>query len=130
MQWSETATTLQLWSQIIGKTRMALEPMQNHWWNVALYVSARGLTTSVVHQRDRAFEIELDLIEHVLRVRDCDGRDAGFALDAGMSVARFYARYLETLASLGIEVAIYARPVEVAESIPFAQDDEHAAYDR
>jgi len=129
VQWSETATTLQLWSQIVGKTRLALEPLQNHWWNVALYPSARGLTTSLMYAQGRAVEIELDLIEHALRVRT-EARDDGFALEAGMSVARFYARYRETLASLGIECAIYAKPVEIAEAIPFDRDETHAAYDR
>ena len=126
--WLDTKTTLHLWSQIVGKTRLALEPMQNHWWQVPLYASARGLATPVLRAGDRAFEVELDLIAPALRVRAGDGRDAGFAL-APMSVATFYRRYGEALASIGVEVAIHARPVEVIESIPFADDEIHASFD-
>ncbi len=127
-EWSATAETLQLWTQIVGKTRLALCPLQAQWWNVPLYVSARGLSTAAMPYGEEFLEIEFDFVSHALRFRTSAGADASFPLQA-QSVADFYARYLKTLAVLGMPVAMYATPVEVAHPIPFAQDEEHASYD-
>jgi hypothetical protein len=126
--WLDTATTVHMWTQIIGKTRLALAPPQNHWWHVPLYVTPCGLTTSVLIHRDRAFEVDLDLVGHALRVTDAEGRVSGFALEP-MSVATFYRRYRDLLAGIGVDLAIRTRPVEVEVAIPFEQDDVHASYD-
>ena len=127
--WLDTTTTLHMWSQIVGKTRMAREPMLNHWWQVPLYVTACGLGTPVLHDGDRAFEIEFDLVRHALRVRDSAGRTPSFPLEP-MTVAEFYRRYAATLAEINVELDIWPHPVEVAEAIPFQGDELHRAYDR
>jgi hypothetical protein len=127
-RWLDTATTLHMWTQIIGKTRLALEPMQNHWWQVPLYVTPVGLTTPLLTDGDRGFDIELDLTGHALRVRDARGRTAGFPL-APMSVATFWARYRAALARLDVVPHIRACPVEVVQAIPFDEDETHASYD-
>jgi hypothetical protein len=126
--WIDTATTLQLWTQIVGKTRLALEPMQNHWWQVTLFVTPTGLTTPVLHDRGRAFTIELDLIGHALRVREHGGGTHGFALEP-MTVAAFYRRYRDALAAIDVAPKILARPVEVVDAIPFERDEVHRSYD-
>jgi hypothetical protein len=127
--WTDTEATLHLWTQIVGKTRLALAPMQNHWWQVPLYVTARGLGTSLIENGGRAFEVELDLVAHELRVRDAAGRTPSFPLES-ISVAEFYRRYREVMRAIDVEVAIMARPVEVPEAIPFAADEQHRTYDR
>jgi Family of unknown function (DUF5996) len=126
--WLETATTMHMWSQIVGKTRLALEPMTSHWWQVPLYVTATGIATPVLHDGDRGFEVELDLVGHALRIRDDAGRTPSFALEP-MTVADFLARYREALASIGVELRILARPTEVDPAIPFDRDDVHRSYD-
>ena len=126
--WQATALTMHMWSQIVGKTRLQLAPAQNHWWHVALYVTPVGLTTSVIETGDRAFEIELDLVGHALRVRDARGRTPSFPLEP-MPVADFYRRFLEVMRSLDVEVRIYRRPVECVEAIPFDEDQVHRSYD-
>lgn len=127
--WKDTCATLQLWTQIVGKTRLALTPWLNHSWHVALYVTARGLTTSVISGRTCDFEIGFDFIDHALLIRTSGGRIGKIALKP-MTVADFYAAYRTALGGLGIEVEISASPNEVAESIPFASDTSHASYDR
>jgi hypothetical protein len=117
-----------MWTQIVGKTRLALAPMENHWWQVALYVTVRGLTTSPMPHGNRAVAVELDFISHELVVRADDGARHSFPLTA-MTVADFFAQYLGTLRNLGIDPAIYASPVEVETAIPFARDSKHASYD-
>jgi hypothetical protein len=102
--------------------------MVNHWWQVPLYVSARGLTTSLMHANSTGLEMEFDLIEHELEVRSSDGRMRRVPLEP-QSVARFYQATMGALGDLGIDVAILARPVETVESIPFADDEKHHAYD-
>ena len=126
--WEDTRATFHLWTQIVGKVRLALEPMVNHWWQVPLYVSARGLTTSLMHADSTGLEIEFDLIDHVLEVRVSDGHRRHVPLEP-QSVASFYHATMETLGALGIDVSILARPVEIVESIPFADDQKHHAYD-
>jgi hypothetical protein len=127
-QWRDTYATLHMWTQIVGKTRLALAPMQNHWWQIALYLTPRGLTTSPMPFDHRSFAVEFDFLDHRLVVRASDGATGGFPLSA-MPVAEFYAAYRAALAAMGIEVAIMARPVEVATAIPFAEDRTHASYD-
>jgi len=126
---AETRRTLLLWAQIIGKTRLALAPMLNHWWQVPLYVSARGLTTSKIPCGDRAFDVELDLLAHQLVLRTSDGgRDA---LDlCEQRLPDFYRGYLDRLARLGIDVQIRPFAVEVADSIRFDRDPVTCHYDR
>jgi hypothetical protein len=126
--WEETRDTLQLWTQVVGKIRLALEPMINHWWQVPLYVSARGLTTSLMHVGGRGLEIDFDFIDHVLDLRTSEGRLLTVALEA-RSVASFYRATMDALDELGIQVEILARPVELPEAIPFAEDDRHHSYD-
>jgi uncharacterized protein DUF5996 len=125
--WRDTKDTLQLWTQIVGKTRLALAPMVNHWWQAPLYVSARGLTTSAMPYEDRLVEAEFDFVDHVLVVRT-DSDERRMAL-APRSVADFYREYRATLLDLGLRVRIWQHPVEVETAIPFSEDKTHASYD-
>ena len=127
--WKDTRDTLHMWTQIVGKTRLALTPLVNHWWNVPLYVSARGLTTTAMPYDSRAFEVEFDFLDHQLRIDSSDGTSKRLAL-APRSVADFYAEYMAALKSLGIEPQIWKMPVEIADPIAFDQDRTHASYDR
>ena len=126
---AETAKTLLLWSQVVGKTRLALAPMINHWWQVPLYVSARGLTTSLIPLEGRAFEVELDLLSHRLELRVSDGQRRSFALGPG-TLADFYARYFHALRAVDIDVSISPLAVEIAETIHLDTDTQPRAYDR
>ncbi|MES2393346.1 MAG: DUF5996 family protein, partial [Acidobacteriota bacterium] len=126
--WAETADTLHMWTQIVGKTRMTLCPLQAQWWNVPLYVSARGLSTAAMPCGAEFLEIEFDFVEHVLRFRSSTGRVDAMRLEA-QSVAAFYGKYLQMLAEFGVDVKLWAVPVEVAKAIPFAEDETHASYD-
>jgi uncharacterized protein DUF5996 len=126
--WRDTYETLHLWTQVIGKVRLARTPWLNHSWHVALYVTARGLTTSPIPDGTDTFEIELDLIDHTLRISTSNGAERQFAL-AGQSVASFYAAVMAALAELGIRVVIYEVPSELPEPIKFSQDHRHATYD-
>jgi hypothetical protein len=127
--WKDTATTLHMWTQIVGKTRLALTPLQNHWWNVPLYVTARGLTTSAIAWRDDVLEIEFDFRAHVLHLRMCAGGTIELPLRA-QSVAAFFAEYTAALESLGVEAKIWPMPVEVAAPVRFDLDIANASYDR
>jgi hypothetical protein len=126
--WSDTRDTLHLWTQVVGKVRLALEPMINHWWQVPLYVSARGLTTSLMHAGARGLEIEFDFVDHVLRIDTTDGARRRLALEP-RSEADFHSEVMAALDQLGVEVRMLARPVEVADAIPFAEDETHCSYD-
>jgi hypothetical protein len=126
--WSATAETLHMWTQIVGKVRLALSPLQAHWWNVPFYVSARGLNTSAMPYGADFFEIEFDFVNHQLLFRTSTGLSAYQPLRA-QSVADFYIDFQKTLSDLGVHVAIYAAPVELAHPIPFAEDTEHCSYD-
>jgi hypothetical protein len=125
--WRDTYETLQLWTQIIGKIRLVRTPWLNHSWHVALYVTARGLTTSPIPDGVRSFQIDLDFIDHALRISTSDGATRQFAL-AGQSVASFYAAVIADLAGLGIRIAIDEMPNELPEPIRFSQDRRHASY--
>ncbi|MGH7524030.1 MAG: DUF5996 family protein [Gemmatimonadales bacterium] len=126
--WRDTYATLHMWAQIVGKTRLALAPPENHWWQVALYVTPRGLTTSAMPIGRRTVAVEFDFLDHQLVARTSDDRTGAMRLEP-RSVADFYAGYLELLRSLAIDVAIHPVPVEVPIAIPFAGDHEHASYD-
>jgi len=125
--WEPTYRTLHLWTQILGKTRLVLSPMQNHWWHAALYVSTRGLTTSPMPCGDRLIELELDLIGHRL-IATSEGATESFPLVA-MSVADFYRQYVQLLRSIDVHVAIRTVPSEVADQTRFEDDRHHASYD-
>jgi len=120
-EWDDTRDTLHMWTQIVGKVRLALAPMVNHWWQVPLYVSARGLTTSLIPVADRGLELEFDFVDNALHVRTTDGGERRVALEP-RTVASFYDATLAALADLGVHVTIMARPVEVELAVPFPQD--------
>ncbi len=126
--WADTQTTLHRWTQIVGKTRLALAPMQNHWWQVALYVTARGLGTSPMPYAKGNIELEFDFLDHQLVARTSDGVTKSIAL-APRSVADFYEDYLGLLAALGVDAKIWPVPQEMADTVHFAADREHASYD-
>ena len=126
--WTATRETFHMFTQVVGKIRLVCEPMVNHWWQVPLYVSARGLTTGSMPYEGDVFDLEFDLVEHTLRMRRSDGRSSEVALEA-VAVSQFYAATMAALAGIGIEVAIVARPNEVDPAIPFADDFTHASYD-
>ncbi len=126
--WQGTYDTLHMWTQIVGKTRLALAPMENHWWQVPFYVTPRGLTTSAMPAGDRTFDVEFDFIDHQLRLRTSDGATRALRL-IPQSVADFYESYTAALRSLGLTVPIYPVPVEIETAIPFAEDRLHASYD-
>jgi hypothetical protein len=126
--WEDTCTTLLLWTQIVGKIRLGLSPPINHFWGSTLYVTTRGLTTSPIPHGAGTFALDFDFISHVLRITTSGGEERSFALEP-ISVADFYRKLMQALGDLGISVTIYARPVEVMESIPFAEDEKHRSYD-
>jgi hypothetical protein len=126
--WSETCDTLHLWTQIVGKVRTALTPLVNHWWNVTLLVTARGLAAPAMPYAGGIFDIIFDFTEHRLVIETSDGRVAGFALKS-MAVADFYAEFMQLLRGLGIDVQIWTMPGEIENAIPFDQDRKHAQYD-
>jgi len=125
--WTETRDTLHMWTQVIGKVKLALNPMINHWWQVPLYVSARGLTTSLMPVGGRGLEIEFDFVDHVLDLRTTRGSRRGVALEP-RSVASFYAETMKALDELGIPLVVNPRPQEVLVAIPFDRDDVHQSY--
>jgi hypothetical protein len=128
-EWSDTAATLHLWMQIVGKIRLAQSGWLNHCWQVTLYVTSRGLTTSPIPYGARTFEIAFDFVDHQLVIETSDGGRARMELQP-QSVAAFYRRLMEEMAGLDLRVAIHKKPNEVADPVPFDQDETHAAYDR
>jgi hypothetical protein len=128
--WAATRDTLQLWTQVVGKVRLAHSPLLNHWWNVPLYVTARGLTTSLMWAGDgRGVQIDFDFVAHELVIAVSDGRRRAIALEP-MSVAAFYAAVSDRLAELDVAGSIWTMPVEIEGAVPFERDEEHASYDR
>jgi hypothetical protein len=127
-EWKDTCETLHMWTQVVGKIRLAQTPLVNHWWNVPLYVTARGLTTSAMPYGERTFAIDFDFIDHTLLINSSDGQTNSLAL-APRSVADFYREVLALLRDLRIEVEIWTTPVEVENPIPFEKDDRHHSYD-
>jgi hypothetical protein len=126
--WQDTYQTLHMWSQIVGKVRLALSPKVNHWWEVPLYVNAVGLTTSAIPYAAGIFEIQFDFISHTLLIQTSHGMSKTLAL-APRSVASFYREFMSALDSLGIRVKIWKMPVEIPNPIAFDQDTQHASYD-
>jgi hypothetical protein len=127
-QWKDTFTTVHMWTQIIGKVRLARAPWQNHSWGSAFAVTTRGLTTTPTPDDGRSFAIDFDFVEHQLRITTSDGKVRSFALEP-MSVAEFFAKTMNALRALDLEVPIFTRPVEVVEAIRFEEDDRHRSYD-
>jgi hypothetical protein len=117
-----------MWTQVVGKIRLALTPLVNHWWNVPLYVTTRGLTTSAIPYGAGSFEMLFDFLEHRLRIETSDGATRSMAL-APRPVAEFYREAMAALSGLGIEVRIWTTPVEVPDPVPFEQDEVHRSYD-
>ena len=127
--WLETRDTLQLYTQVVGKVRMVNAPMTNHWWNVALYPTARGLTTSLMHHPTGGpFQIDFDFLSHRLVVSTVDGRERSLPLEP-RTVADFHASVMDMLGSLGLATEIWPVPVEIPDAVPFPEDHTHGAYD-
>src|SRR3954471_7477885 len=126
--WQPTYDTLHRWVQIVGKTRLALSPAENHWWHSALYVTTRGLTTSPMPFGDRTVSVDFDFITDSLIIESSDGRTTTLGLRA-QSVAAFYREYECALAALGVSAPMVASPNEVVDGTPFARDVHHASYD-
>jgi hypothetical protein len=127
-EWQDTLGTLHMWTQVVGKIRLEQTPLVNHWWNVPLYVSPRGLTTSAMPYQERIFEIEFDFIDHQLVIKCSDGSTTTLPLRP-QSVADFYAEVMSALRGLGMEIKIWTMPVEVPNPIRFEEDSTHSAYD-
>jgi len=128
-EWQDTCATLHMWTQIVGKIRLVSTPLVNHWWNVTLYVTSRGLTTSPIPYGTRIFQLAFDFIAHELTVETTDGGVGRVPLEP-QPVSTFYRRVVSELAKLDVHVDILARPNEVPDPIPFDRDDVHRAYDR
>lgn len=127
-EWAATCATLHMWTQVVGKIRLARAPLINHWWQVPLYVTSRGLTTSPIPDNGRSFQIDFDFVAHQLKIFTGDGRIESFMLTA-CPVADFYKEVMARLRSAGISVKISTLPVEIPDPIPFEADTEHASYD-
>ena len=127
-QWKDTYGTLHMWTQIVGKIRLALAPLVNHWWNVTLYVTPRGLTTSAMPYNDRLIRIDFDFIDHMVLIQTTDGSTKSISLRP-RPVAEFYQEMMAAIGSLGMPVKIWTTPVEVPDRTPFENDHKHAAYD-
>ncbi len=128
LEWKETCSTLHMWTQIVGKVRLALSPWTNHSWHVTLYVTARGLTTSPIPFGARIFQIDFDFVDHVLRIQTSDGDGKIISL-APKSVAKFYGEVMSALRDLGISIEINTTPNEVDPAIPFERNEKNSAYD-
>ena len=126
--WSDTCATLHMWTQIVGKIRLAQSPWINHSWHVTLYVTTRGLTTSPIPYGNRTFQIDFDFIGHEVKIQSSDGGVAGFSLQP-QSVAAFYRRLQSEMGKLDLHVNIDGKPNEIPDPIPFDQDETHKAYD-
>lgn len=126
--WEPTYLTLHRWTQVVGKVRLACAPLVNHWWNVPLYVTPRGLTTSAMPHDDRLFSIDFDFIDHRLVIRASDGAERSIRLEP-MSVAAFYAAVMRELAELGLGIEVWPMPVEIEKPVAFPEDQANASYD-
>lgn len=127
--WKETCATLHLWLQVVGKIRLAQTPWVNHSWHVALFVTARGLTTRLMPHEKQAFHIDFDFIDHRLEIRLADGRSGTLPLEP-QPVAAFYRQLMDAMQSLGVPVRIRTMPCELPDCIPFERDEIHRSYDR
>ena len=126
--WQDTCNTLHLWTQIVGKVKLALAPLSNHWWGIVLFVTARGLTTGAMPYGNRALQIDFDFCDHVLVLRSNDSREQRIAL-VPMATADFYAAVMRALRALDVDVRVWTMPVEIEGAIPFDADRVHASYD-
>jgi hypothetical protein len=126
--WSETCDTLHRWTQVVGKVRLGLTPLVNHWWNVTLYLTSRGLTTSSIPYGSRTFDIVFDFVDHQLRIETNEGNVETLPL-MPMSVRDFYFEVISRLRRLEIDVHIWTMPSEIENAVPFEQDRTHAHYD-
>ena len=126
--WQDTCNTLHLWTQIVGKVKLALAPLVNHWWGIVLFVSARGLTTGAMPYRGRMLQIDFDFCTHALVLHTSDSREQRIAL-MPMATADLYAAVMRALRALDVDVRIWTMPVEIEGAIPFDQDRTHASYD-
>jgi hypothetical protein len=126
--WPDTCATLHLWTQVVGKVKLALAPLANHWWGIVLLVTARGLTTGPMPHGGRALQIDFDFCAHQLILRTSDEREERFDLRP-MAVADFYAAVMDRLRALDVRLGIWTMPVEIEGAIPFEQDRTHASYD-
>src|SRR3954453_14882351 len=126
--WAATCATLHLWTQVVGKIRLAHAPMVNHWWQVPLYVTCRGLTTSPIPYGGRSFQIDFDFIDHILTLQTSCGETEAVPLGP-RAVADFYEEIMGRLRGLGLETRIWTMPVEIPDAIPFEQDRVHSSYD-
>jgi hypothetical protein len=127
-EWKDTLETLHMWTQIVGKVKLELAPFLNEWWEVGFTVTARGLTTATIPAGRRIFQVDFDFLDHRLDIRVSDGTARSLPL-APRSVADFYHEFMAALAAPGIQVQVMTTPVEVENTIPFDQDQVHAAYD-
>jgi hypothetical protein len=127
-EWQDSCATLHMMTQIVGKVRLAHAPLVNHWWQVPLYVTSRGLTTSAMPRGARTFQIDFDFIDHRLCIDVSDGRRDSIPL-APRAVADFYAEFIGRLRALDLDTHLWTTPVEIADPIPFEEDRLHAAYD-
>jgi hypothetical protein len=126
--WKDTLATLHIWTQVVGKVRLALCPLVNHWWNVPFYVTARGLTTSPMPYGNRTVEVCFDFIGHMLLIDTCEGEHRELALRP-QTVAEFYQSFMGALSDIGVTVKIWTTPCEIPDPIPFEKDNVHASYD-
>ncbi len=126
--WKDTLATLHMWTQVVGKVRLELCPLVNHWWNVPFYVTARGMTSSAMPFQRGTIEVRFDFIEHQLLLETREGRVAALALKM-QSVAEFYEKFMTALAELNVAAKIWTTPCEIPDPIPFEQDHTHASYD-
>ena len=126
--WADTLATVHMWTQIVGKVRLKLCPLVNHWWNVPLYLTGRGLTTSLMPYGGEAVEISFDFIDHKLKVETCEAGFREISLRPE-SVAEFYRQVMAAMSELGVPVKIWTMPQEVADPIRFEKDEQHKSYD-
>src|SRR5665213_1094839 len=127
-EWADTRAALHLWTQVVGKIRLARTPWLNHSWHVTLYVTARGLSTGLIPAGGRSFQIDFDFIDHVLLIRNSDGNARQIALKP-MTVTDFYAAVLAALKALSLDVKISPMPCEIPDAVPFDKDTAHKSYD-
>src|SRR4051812_44443790 len=128
-EWEKTLDTVHMWTQIVGKMRMALEPLINHWWNVVLYVTPAGLTTSPMPYGSKTFEVEFDFLSHRLRMRDNAGCEHTIRLYP-RSVADFYGEYISALKAMDVEIKLNRVPAEFDDQTPYDEDRHHDSYDK
>jgi len=126
--WKDTLATLHMWTQVVGKVRLELCPLVNHYWNVTFYLTARGMTTGAMPYEGGTVEIQFDFIDHKLLIETGKGRTAEIALKP-QSVAEFYTKFMAAIANLGVTTKIWTMPCEVPNPTPFEQDQAHASYD-